>query len=258
LHDLHRRTRRGAGTFDAAMRGVQLLREGRVPFHVICVLTRRSLSRADELFAFFRELEVDWIGFNFDEAEGEHTASSMAYPDCAAEVRGFFDRFLTLNAEAGHPISVREFEGVVQGILTVDAPDPTNQQADPFRIISVDVDGNISTFSPELLGFSHPRYGTFSFGNIWTDTIEDIRRSPRYQAVAGDIARGVTSCRETCDYYSVCLGGAPANKLFENGCFDTTETLYCRLSKQAPVDVVLASLERAFRPSAARRAMAEV
>ncbi|MDF2973971.1 MAG: putative arylsulfatase regulatory protein, partial [Microvirga sp.] len=43
-----------------------------------------------------------------------------------------------------------------------------------------------------------------------------------------------------------CGGGAPANKLFENGDFATTETLYCRLTKQTLLEVVLADLERSL------------
>ena len=41
-------------------------------------------------------------------------------------------------------------------------------------------------------------------------------------------------------------GWVAANKLFENGSFDSTETLFCRLSKKAVVDVVLAKMEREF------------
>jgi uncharacterized protein len=34
------------------------------------------------------------------------------------------------------------------------------------------------------------------------------------------------------------------NKYFENGSFDSTETMFCRLSKQAVLNVVLEKLER--------------
>ena len=38
-------------------------------------------------------------------------------------------------------------------------------------------------------------------------------------------------------------GGAPVNKLSENGSFASTETLYCRLTRQAMLDVVLDKLQ---------------
>lgn len=244
LHDRNRRTRRGAGTFDAAMRGVQLLREGGVPFHVITVLTRDSLAHAPEIFEFYVEWGIAWVGFNIDELEGDHRGSSMAFTGVDALARDFFETFLRLNADAGHPIEVREFEGVVQAVLTSDAPHPANQQSDPLRIINVDADGNFSTFSPELLGFSDRRYGPFTFGNVWCERLADMVEHPGLLAIDADIRRGIDACRRSCEYFSLCLGGAPGNKLFENGSFDSTETLYCRLTKKAVVDVVLSRMER--------------
>jgi len=55
----------------------------------------------------------------------------------------------------------------------------------------------------------------------------------------------VERCKQTCEHFELCLGGAPSNKLFENGTFDTAETLYCRLSKKALIEVVLRRLENA-------------
>jgi uncharacterized protein len=51
-------------------------------------------------------------------------------------------------------------------------------------------------------------------------------------------------CRERCEYFSVCGGGEPVNKLAENGTFASTETTYCRLTKMRGTDLVLDALER--------------
>jgi uncharacterized protein len=55
-------------------------------------------------------------------------------------------------------------------------------------------------------------------------------------------------CRERCEYFSVCGGGEPVNKLAENGSFASRETTYCRLTKMRATDLVLDALER-VRPS---------
>ena len=117
------------------------------------------------------------------------------------------------------------------------------QQTTPFAIISVDCHGNFSTFSPEMLGLSSPEYGDFVFGNVMRDSFDSILSQPRFIAVARDIAAGIRRCKETCEYYAYCGGGAPVNKYFENGSFDSTETMFCRLSKQAVLNVVLEKLE---------------
>ena len=112
-----------------------------------------------------------------------------------------------------------------------------DHQKTPFAILNIDCDGNFSTFSPELLGLASDRYGTFTLGNILTDSLADAFDSPRLHAIETDIRAGVERCRATCAYFDYCGGGAPGNKYFENGSFDSTETMFCRLSCQTVIDV---------------------
>jgi len=58
-----------------------------------------------------------------------------------------------------------------------------------------------------------------------------------------DIEAGVAMCRESCEYFSVCGGGEPVNKLAENGTFVSAKTIYCRLTKMRATDLVLDALE---------------
>jgi uncharacterized protein len=70
-----------------------------------------------------------------------------------------------------------------------------------------------------------------------------VLENPAFLLVQDEIQSGVQACRESCEYFDICLGGVPGNKLFENGSFNTTETLFCRLSKKAVIDVVLEQIE---------------
>jgi uncharacterized protein len=49
----------------------------------------------------------------------------------------------------------------------------------------------------------------------------------------------------------VCGGGAPSNKLYENGSMDTTVTDYCRYTKKAIAELVLSELATRVRRTAA-------
>ncbi|MDI1285324.1 MAG: radical SAM protein, partial [Reyranella sp.] len=53
LHDFHRKTRSGAGTFDKTIAGIRCLREAGYPFHVLSVLSRASLEMPEEMLAFY-------------------------------------------------------------------------------------------------------------------------------------------------------------------------------------------------------------
>jgi uncharacterized protein len=146
-------------------------------------------------------------------------------------------------SEDPEALELRELTGALAVILDETGRAAANQQTEPFAILNVDVDGNISTFSPELLGVRHEQHGDFVFGNVHEVALLDIAHSVNFQRVREEIAEGVRLCAETCPYFSVCRGGAPVNKLFENGGFASTETLFCRLTKQAVIDVVLSGLE---------------
>jgi uncharacterized protein len=64
------------------------------------------------------------------------------------------------------------------------------------------------------------------------------------QRRALDIQRGVNACRHTCEYFAVCGGGAPINKLTENGSFDSERTRYCELTQMVPTDIILDALKQ--------------
>jgi uncharacterized protein len=245
LHDRCRKTRQGAGTLARVLDGMARLRAHAIPFHVITVLTRASLDYPDELFDFYRDEGVDRVGFNIEEIEGPNTASTLDAPDVRAALTRFLARFYDLAERADPPLHVREFDSTRTALLhPPDAPRPPDHQHTPLAILSVDCAGNFSTFSPELLGLPSSHYGSFALGNILTDVLADAMNTPRLQAMWTDIRAGVARCRASCPYFDYCGGGSPGNKYFENGSFDSTETLFCRLSRQALVDVVLDKLER--------------
>ena len=118
--------------------------------------------------------------------------------------------------------------------------------------------GNISTFSPELLGLKNAAYEDFSFGNINRDALVDLPRRPNFVTLYSDIRKGVEMCRDRCGYFSVCGGGEPVNKLAENGTFVSTETAYCRLTKMRVTDLVLDTLDRVQPRDVGRAAGAAV
>jgi uncharacterized protein len=114
----------------------------------------------------------------------------------------------------------------------------------PGAIINIDVAGNATTFSPELLGIEHSTYGKFEWGNVHTEDWKAILSHPGFRKTYRDILEGIERCRESCAYFSVCGGGNPSNKLSELGTFAGTETQYCRQHVQAFADIVIDDLER--------------
>jgi uncharacterized protein len=246
VHDRHRKDRLGRGTHAAVLRGIQQLQSQAVPFHAICVVTAYSLEYADDIATFFLANRIRDVGFNIEELEGAHTRTTLDCAHQSEKMKRFWTTVYDLQREAGGAIRIREFEKAYHAIASWTEAGPSNDQTEPFRIVSMDCHGNVSTFSPELLGMSRQPFGSFTFGNLVTNDIDDILADGRLQEVSAAIKTGVDRCRQACAYYSLCGGGAPSNKLFEKGSFEATETMYCTSTIKAPLDIVLADLERSL------------
>lgn len=248
LHDRHRRTRTGRGTFERVLRGMAALRAHGIPFHAIAVVTDATFADPEAFCAFFESQGITELGCNFDEAEGAHLASSLAGREAA---HAAFVTWLLDRALAGGQLRVRELQTAF-ALIAEPLPRigwrgnvwPANTQALPFAIVSVAANGDFGSFSPELLGQPSNDYGDFVLGNVAREGYFATTASPRFERLWADIARGLEACERGCAHFGFCGGGAPANKFYENGDLASTETLYCRTMVKRPFDAVLARLER--------------
>jgi uncharacterized protein len=238
LHDRHRVSRSGKGTFRQVMAGVALLQKNRIPFDVIAVLTAASLDYPHEIYDFFRALEVRELAFNFDELEGTNTQTSFAPPEVEQKYISFFAALLGRVVHDKGRMRIRELSGALGAVSgTLFDNIGISTECNPFGILSVDVDGNLATYSPELLDLTDADHNRFTIGTVSDIDFSQVFSEPNFIKMNDAIQAGVKQCRDTCGYFDLCGGGAPSNKLGENGRFDSTQTLYCRYKKQLLVDV---------------------
>src|SRR6266853_128495 len=189
--------------------------------------------------AFFTEADV-----NVEESEGGHVSRSFGETGIEDSYCNFLRDFWRMAAAAPGKFGfIREIDDATRLVLRPKEAVFFNQLVEPFAITSMDWAGNIATFSPELLGLKSAEYGDFILGNINRDKLTDMAAGTLLQRMRRDIDAGVDLCRERCDYFSICGGGEPVNKLSENGSFVSTETTYCRMSKMRATDLVLDLIE---------------
>ncbi|MCP8940821.1 GRRM system radical SAM/SPASM domain protein [Alsobacter sp. SYSU M60028] len=236
LHDARRRTRAGRGTHDGAMRAVRLLQRHGVRFHALAVVGEAALDDPDGFVDFFLDAGIEALGLNVEEIEGANRASSLAHPDVERRFRAFLAR-VTDRALASGRLRLREFWNMAERCLSESA---ANDEATPFAILTVTADGALSTYSPELAG-GDGRFAIGRFDERGSAGLFDVIDRQRLLALAAQVHRGVRRCT-SCAYFRLCGGGAPANKLAENGSFDSGETLFCRLTRQAAAEVALERL----------------
>ncbi len=248
LHDAHRVDRKDRGTFERVMRGIALLRKNDIPYTAIAVVTGETVQHPDEFWQFFQEIQPTRLGLNPEEVEGCNEHSSLHTPAGIEQYKRFLHRLIALNAQSPSFVPIREVDVLLQRIQSGQARKQLDTNT-PAAILSFDYAGNVSTFSPELLSFTHPVYGSFAFGNVFDTTLEDIFVREKFVKVHSSIQQGITKCQESCEYFSLCGGGAASNKLHENGTFDSAETNACRLRIQVTTDVLLTCLEERYHIS---------
>jgi len=252
IHDSQRFSRSRSGSFFKVMRGVNLLRDHGIPLNALCVLTPASLRQPDRMFDFFLSNKILNIAFNVEETEGEHFVSALVegknMPTVRRDYLAFMRRFLDLNLHHESPLRVREFQAQSQH-LSNRAHDrsfyPDQAENNVGKIITVSRSGEVFSWSPELASGVKDDVAFFSLGNVnEVNSLDELLDSAKARRIQSEINSGVSKCRRTCRYFNVCGGGWPANKFYENGSFDSTETLRCRLQTQALTDLILEQTRR--------------
>ncbi|MEU9265761.1 cyclophane-forming radical SAM peptide maturase AmcB [Streptomyces sp. NPDC048251] len=233
-----RTTRAGRESFDLALRGIAVLRRHDIPFGAIAVVEDPDPAVAAELYDWFVALGCRSLGINIVERKGVHTGSQVD----DGRVTAFWSALAT-RWRADRRLRIREFDHAlryVSATLTETAARRTQAHRDPMPMIGWD--GEVTLLGPDLVGFSSRRHGPFTVGNVTDSDLTDlVRRAPQAAWVAESI-QGMAACRATCDHFAYCLGGQPANKYFETGRFDVTETAYCRNSKKRLMEGLLRSV----------------
>lgn len=253
LHDKQRSNWAGRGSHKKVMRGVELLRQHGIPFGALCVVTLDTLDYPDEFYRFFSDGGFGWLGFQVEETEGSHGASSLMSRNRTLDAQTverynkFIERIFDLWRSDPNRLVIREFRNMLQ-LLAGKLADPNaRQESDetmPIKIITIRRDGEISTNSPEFASSRDARFNDFKFGNINDIEIEDVFRNQYYRELQGAIRSSVQRCAESCMYFDVCGGRYLSNKHAEHGCVEATETAVCKLHRQVVASVFLDRLAR--------------
>jgi uncharacterized protein len=242
FHDARRRTRSNRPTWSRAMQSLHRMQDAGLNPNIITVLHPEGLSFPDEYYRFYRENGISNVSFSIDEAEGANRQSAFASID-KDEIVGFLCHLLRSAYDDGYLLYIREVERLAQILAGTGRAE--NEQVEPWQVFVVAFDGTVTTFSPEFMEIESQSHNNFRFGNIVDEDMDMIMTNPYFLKAYAEIRSGIDNCRGTCRYFDICGGGAPANKISENGSLSSSETMFCRLSIQASADSLMQFLHRA-------------
>ena len=231
IHDAHRKTRLGTGTFVEVERGVSLLTNWGVRGGAICVITKETLNfPADDLFYFFHSKGIAW-SYLIEASIGDNLNSPRALAiEDLPKIEAYLSRLLDLWAK--YPESyVRVFDQTARRAFGGILPRFDFNNLGCLDILNVIDNGDFFWGNPELMTatlgpLKHLRK------NILREDIWDFRSSPDFLSYQNNVYQGVSVCRETCAFFDGCQGGNPAHKYYELGTFSTADHVSCRLNEQ--------------------------
>ncbi|WP_436750124.1 cyclophane-forming radical SAM peptide maturase AmcB [Streptomyces sp. URMC 129] len=237
--------RGGSPAFTRITRGISRLRHAGIPFSVIAVVTAESIGQPEPLLDFLSGLGCDTIGLNIEEAEGVNTHRA---PPAMMRAVEFWRR--TIAWSRRNPgVPVRELARLGDYLhltRTGQGERWAAQLIDPIPTISTT--GDVVLLSPELAGTNAPPYDDFRAGNILTQPLASILVGAHRLRYVREFLIGLNACQATCTFFGFCRGAQAGNRYFENGRLDTTETGYCRTSRQALITALSDTVRKENTP----------
>lgn len=234
--------RGGRATTDKALRGVEMLRRAGIEFGLIAVVADPTPDSAVELYRFARAIGAASLGVNLTERKGVNDTAGQRP---GQSVVAFWQR-LAACWQADPTVRIREFEQAYSYIRAELAGTARQRAARPVNALPmVTFDGEVVPMGPDLAGFSSPRHGPFTVGNVLRTPLTRLMAEASDVPWVAEALNGISACRSSCEYFAYCRGGQVANKYFETGRLDATETTYCRTSKINLMEGILRHAEHA-------------
>jgi uncharacterized protein len=206
VHDELRRTRSGRGTFDDAMRGVDVLRRHGVEHNALCVVRPGNVERPAELLRFFRGQGFTHVqlvpAMDFQAtAPGRPARYLITAEEYGEFLCGAFDEWY----QGGRPtLSVGLFDSLLQRSLGLPASVCVNADRCHDGIV-VEHDGAVYPCD----FFIHRDHG---LGSLATTPLAEIVDQPRRRAFAARKLDPVPRACVGCSWLAVCGAGCPRNR----------------------------------------------
>lgn len=181
----------GAGSFDAVIKAMAMLKEHNIPYGNIAVLSEHSANHADEIYPFFKYANLD---FKLN-IQSPNTFKSLSL---TAMLHVFEDWWNDKNA-----ISVDPFNSMVRFFIRRSGECRCSAVCSN-NIFAIDTHGDV--YPCETFVTSDPRFDEYRFGNVNSDSWEDIWFGDARMKFLTFLDNVSDECRR-CPYFSYCGGG---------------------------------------------------
>ena len=217
IHNTYRRAVNGDATFESVMRGISLLREYRVEFNILTVVTNAVAEAIDTIYAFYREQ-----GFNFLQfipfippmRGGGPIPEILSVEKYTAFLLRVFELWQA-EIESGHYRSVAHLDQIGSFLLGYPYTSCSTRGVCANQLV-IEADGTVYPCD-FFAGDVH------CIGNILINEMAVLTANRLEQLWREDMQEQRESCK-SCPYFAVCRGGCA--RYFTNG-----QHMYCESLK---------------------------
>ncbi len=225
LHDLHRRSKSGAPTFDLVMRGLNLLKAHEVEFNTLSVVSRESATQALKVYEFLREVGSGFLQFiplverlaqGADKAGGLTFAApaaaaledSSAVTPWSVPAEAYGDFLIEIfnvwvRRDVGR-VFVQMFD-VSLGIWSGHGPGICLFVPDCGEALAIEHNG-------DLFSCDHFVYPKFKLGNVMNDNIAALVNSAQQRHFGASKSTSLPAYCRNCDVRFACHGECPKHR----------------------------------------------
>lgn len=233
IHDTYRKDRRGKGTFDLVMRGLDRLKAHGVSFNILCTVNAANQHSGREVYQFFRDtLGATWI--QFIPIIERATAETLPLANRGwSEVPGAGRLLYT---QTGNLVTERSVGPRAYGQFLIDIYEDWLRH-DVGKVFVQMFDVTLEAyFNRHLLCIHAPTCGygpalehngdvytcdhfvepAYKLGNLHDTPLADLVASPQMRRFGLDKRDKLTSQCKTCGVRQLCNGGCPKDRFVES------------------------------------------
>lgn len=206
FHDKYRKDKQGQSTFEAVLKGIDLLKKHQVDFNILAVVNNYNVDYPLEFYRFFKQIDCHYIQFSpvVEVENGKITSASVSATKWGNFLITLFKEWV--KADVGtyfiqyFDATLANWIGVSPGICTLDK--------------YCGHAGNIE-FNGDVFSCDHFTDEDYKLGNIKENTLLEMMYSDKQKKFGKDKFLMLPQKCRVCKYLFACNGECPKNRIIE-------------------------------------------
>ncbi|MFC1620640.1 anaerobic sulfatase maturase, partial [Candidatus Neomarinimicrobiota bacterium] len=206
LHDAYRVDKKGAGTFERVMQGLEILKRHQVEFNILTTVHHANADHPVEVYDFLTEngaAFLQFISIVEEDGNGALTDRSVRPEQYGRFLVGILERWL-VKSDVGE-VFVQDFDMLLSQVAGQGSPICIHAET-CGRAVAMEHNG-------DLYSCDHYVRADHRLGNVMDTGMAAMLDSPMQLKFGNDKRDALPPCCTECEFLAYCRGGCPKDRL---------------------------------------------